>query len=64
MFFSDYYSVLGVPCCATEKEIKKAFRQLALRFHPDKNHRFHLSARETYVRYINVLFQNKLTSVT
>ncbi|KAG9277166.1 dnaJ homolog subfamily B member 9 [Astyanax mexicanus] len=35
---SDYYSVLGVPCCATEKEIKKAFRQLALRFHPDKNH--------------------------
>lgn len=35
---SDYYSVLGVPCSATEKEIKKAFRQLAFRFHPDRNH--------------------------
>ena len=33
----DLYAVLGVPKTADEEAIKKAFRKLAMKFHPDKN---------------------------
>jgi DnaJ-domain-containing protein 1 len=33
----DYYTVLGVPRTASQREIKKAFRTLALKHHPDRN---------------------------
>jgi molecular chaperone DnaJ len=33
----DYYEVLGVPRDADEKTIKNAFRELALKYHPDRN---------------------------
>jgi curved DNA-binding protein len=36
MTYKDYYKVLGVDKTATPEEIKKAFRRLALKYHPDK----------------------------
>jgi len=33
----DYYQTIGVPRNATEEQIKKAYRKLAMQYHPDRN---------------------------
>ena len=37
MEYKDYYKVMGVSKSATTEEIKKSFRKLAVKYHPDKN---------------------------
>ena len=33
----DFYKILEISCFASDEEIKKALKKLALRYHPDKN---------------------------
>ena len=45
----DYYQLLGVSRDASTKEIKKAFRTLSLKYHPDRNPGDE-KAHEKYIR--------------
>jgi len=50
----DYYSILGVSQYAKYREIKAAYRRLALKYHPDRNSS---PFSETTIKIINAAFE-------
>jgi curved DNA-binding protein len=56
--FKDYYQVLGVPRDATAEQIKKAFRQLARKYHPDVSKEPDAAARMSEVNEANAVLSD------
>jgi len=54
--FVDYYQVLGIDRDASQEEVKKAFRRLAMRYHPDRNPQATRQAEERF-KQINEAYE-------
>ena len=55
MIAKDYYQILGLTIEASEQEIKKAYRKLAMQYHPDRNGGDEGS--EEHIKEINEAYQ-------
>ena len=58
MEFKDYYQILGVPRDAGADDIKKAYRKLARRYHPDVSKEADASARMAEVNEANTVLSD------
>ncbi len=58
MEFKDYYSVLGVARDATAEQIKKAFRQLARKYHPDVSKEVDAADRMSEINEANAVLSD------
>lgn len=58
MDYKDYYAILGVPRDATADDIKKAFRKLARRYHPDVSKEADAEARMKEVNEANAVLSD------
>ncbi len=54
----DHYKILNIPFSATQNDIKKAFRKLALQYHPDKNNDIRSAEKFMAIEYAYNILSN------
>ncbi|MDA1114211.1 MAG: J domain-containing protein [Planctomycetota bacterium] len=62
MKFQDYYEILGVPRDVSPQGLKKAYRKLALKWHPDRNRGDHKKEVDAEVRFKKINEANEVLS--